>query len=153
MTWSWIIFWVLLAILITGAILLIVGLEAPHKNKPDNTVNYDTLKWIGIALLITSGVGMLIWAYFKFRKNKSGNIYTPLQEPLMESDNFNCNNATRNLKEIAYVQGKDSPEWQLFNNMMVYRNMYQMKNPDTGKANVNASMCNEFKSQLRTYDY
>ncbi len=77
MDWLWITFWILLAILITGTILFLVGLEAPHKDKPDNTVNYETLKWVGIALLITGGVGMLIWAYFKFRKPKpmmSGNF-------------------------------------------------------------------------------
>jgi hypothetical protein len=77
MEWLWIFFWILLAILITGTILFLIGLEAPHKDKPDNTVNYETLKWVGIALLITGGVGMLIWAYFKFRKPKpmmSGNF-------------------------------------------------------------------------------
>jgi hypothetical protein len=67
--WFWLIFWVLLAIIITALILFIVGYAAPHKNKSDNSVKYDILKWIGVGLLILGGVGMLILLYFKFRSN------------------------------------------------------------------------------------
>lgn len=85
MTWINILGWVLLAILATGVILFIVGLEAPHKDKPDNTVNYDTLKWVGIALLITGGLGGLIW-FWLWRRNKKiqDNVINRVsQEPLL----------------------------------------------------------------------
>jgi hypothetical protein len=91
--WIWIIFWVLLAILITGTILFIVGLEAPHKDKRDNTVNYETLKWIGVGLLIFGGVGMLVWAYFKFRKPKSMMYETSNRSSF--SDNMKYGNTSR----------------------------------------------------------
>jgi hypothetical protein len=86
MTWINILGWILLAILITGTILFIVGLEAPHKDKPDNTVNYDTFKWVGVALLITGGVGGLIW-FWLWRRNKKieANVINSVskQEPLL----------------------------------------------------------------------
>lgn len=72
--WFYLIFWILIVIIITGVILFIVGLEAPHKDKPDNTVNYDTFKWVGVALLITGGVGMLIWLYFRFRSSPKSTL-------------------------------------------------------------------------------
>jgi len=89
----WTIFWILLAIIITGVIIFIVGLEAPHKDKPDNTVNYETLKWIGVGLLIFGGVGMLVWAYFKFRNPKSMMYETSNRSSF--SDNMRYGNTSR----------------------------------------------------------
>lgn len=83
--WFWLIFWVLIAIILTGVILFIVGYAAPHKDKPDNTVNYDSFKWIGVGLLIFGGLGMLVWLYIKFRGYKSKTTESSvLQEPLIE---------------------------------------------------------------------
>jgi uncharacterized BrkB/YihY/UPF0761 family membrane protein len=82
--WLWIIFWILFAIIITGAIIFAVGYAAPHKNKPDNTVNYETLKWVGVSLLIFGGVGMIFWIYFKFRKPKV--VETNTTQPFITSN-------------------------------------------------------------------
>lgn len=136
----WVIFWILVAIIVTGVILFFVGLEAPHKNKPENTVNYDTLKWVGVALLITGGVGMLIWLYFQFRnRSKSKNIEgSMLQEPLninmipSRSNSFNSNSGSRNnsfynldpqfQKDVNFYENMTNSEFNNYLKKMGYDN-------------------------------
>jgi len=154
--WFWLIFWVLIAIILTGVILFIVGYAAPHKDKPDNTVNYDSFKWIGVGLLIFGGLGMLVWLYVKFRGNKSKTIESSvLQEPLIEKPLIqqpysfgDCNNGIKNLKERAQMFGNTSPESNLYNDLLRYRQNYILENPNASNAKVNGSLCSKYRSQL-----
>lgn len=163
MNWLWVIFWILLIILITGTILFIVGLEAPHKDKPDNTVNYDTFKWVGIAMLIFGGVGMLIWAYFKFRGNKSKDMASmeTFQEPLIRTSNpvinditiSDCSKAIKNLRATALAAGQFSSEYILFDSIKRFKNTLVNDNPGINIGTLNAEICSSYGRELSKYNY
>lgn len=163
--WFWLIFWVLVAIILTGVILFIVGLEAPHKDKPHNTVNYESLKWIGVGLLIFGGVGMLIWLYVKFRGNKSKTIESSvMQEPLLNTsssdglsntvnsyqtfDLNSCGKAFGYLNELSQLG--DNNARNLLTQISDYKNSLLAKGySDSPK--LAAYLCNVFKNVLQPY--
>jgi hypothetical protein len=66
--WFNLIGFILFVFIFAGGFLFALGLEKPNKKKDEGT--YNTLKWVGISLLITGGVGMLIWLYFNLRPKK-----------------------------------------------------------------------------------
>ena len=164
MDWIWITFWILFFILATGVILFLVGLEAPHANKPDNTVNYETLKWVGIALLITGGVGMLIWAYFKFRNNPRTvksierfylNPNTPNGDMYNESEILNqynvknkrCDNALDNLKQLKNTGGYYDED--LYNRTEEERDIWKRRG--FGRKGQNWKICQKYGPELTSY--
>ena len=90
--WSWIIFGFLVLLIVAGIFLLVFGLEKPHENNPDNTVNYNTLKWAGIYLLSIGGAGMLIWVIVYFVNRPDKGKIVPLKESLLSSGSTKSNN-------------------------------------------------------------
>jgi hypothetical protein len=86
--WFNIIGFIVIITFLTGAALFVIGLEKP--NKKTNTDTYDTLKWVGIVLLIIGGICLLIWLYYKFSKFR--NVF----DKFYNVKSYDMNNTLRN---------------------------------------------------------